>query len=72
MANYIDDLKDELLEHELNRMLTITEASELIGVSKTTLRRLSASGDLKSYRIGTGKHRRFRKRDILKYLEDNS
>ncbi len=71
-----DKLKNELtktlLEKELNRMLTVSEAAELLGVSKSTIRRLSSSGEIKTYRIGTGKHRRFRKGDLLEYLERNS
>ena len=64
-----DYLKDQLLEKELNRMLTVSEAAELLGVSNTSIRRFSNSGDIKSYRIGQGRHRRFRKRDLLEYLE---
>ncbi len=66
-----NSLKKEL-EKELDRMLTVTEASEIFGVSKSTIRRLNNIGEIKSYRIGTGKHRRFRKRDLLDYLEKNS
>ncbi len=67
-----EDLKDRLLEKELERMLSVAEASEVFGVSKSTIRRLNSLGEIKSYRIGTGKHRRFRKRDLLNYLEKNS
>ncbi len=67
-----EDLKERLLEKELERMLSVAEASEVFGVSKSTIRRLNSLGEIKSYRIGTGKHRRFRKRDLLNYLEKNS
>jgi excisionase family DNA binding protein len=70
--DYREDLKNSLLEKELDRMLTITEAADLLGVSCTSLRRYSNEGRIKSYRVGTGKHRRFRKRDVLDYLESNS
>lgn len=63
---------DILLERELNRMLTMQESAEILAVSKSTLRRLDNDGFIKSYRIGTGKHRRFRKKDLLEYLEKNS
>jgi excisionase family DNA binding protein len=65
-------LKEKLLDQEMSRMLTMDEASEIMGVSKSTLRRLDKTGCIKSYRIGTGKHRRFRKKDLLAYLEQNS
>jgi excisionase family DNA binding protein len=67
-----EDLKNSLLDKELNRMLTITEAAELLGVSCSSLRRYANEGKIKVYRVGSGKHRRFRKRDVLIYLEQNS
>ncbi len=70
--DYTELLKNELLEKELNRMLTITEAAELIGISCSSLRRYADEGRIKVYRIGTGRHRRFRKRDVLEFLEKNS
>jgi excisionase family DNA binding protein len=66
---YTEDLKNALLDRELNRMLTITEAAEILGVSCTSLRRYANEGKIRAYRVGTGKHRRFRKRDVLEYLE---
>jgi excisionase family DNA binding protein len=72
VSDYREELKNSLLEKELNRMLTITEAAELLGVSCASLRRYSNEGKIKAYRVGPGKHRRFRKRDVLEYLEKNS
>jgi excisionase family DNA binding protein len=73
MANgYREDLKNILLQRELDRMLSITEAADLLGVSCTSLRRYANEGKIRTYRIGSGKHRRFRKRDVLEYLEKNS
>ncbi|MCK5570553.1 MAG: helix-turn-helix domain-containing protein [Spirochaetes bacterium] len=71
-SNYTEGLKNVLLDRELNRMLTITEAAELVGVSSTSLRRYANEGKIRVYRVGSGKHRRFRKRDVLEYLETNS
>ncbi len=71
-SEYTEELKNALLEKELNRMLTITEAAELLGVSCTSLRRYANEGKIKAYRVGSGRHRRFRKRDVLIYLEQNS
>jgi len=73
MANdYREDLKNTLLERELDRMLSITEAADILGVSCTSLRRYANEGKIKTYRVGSGKHRRFRKRDVLAYLESSS
>jgi excisionase family DNA binding protein len=72
VSDFREDLKNVLLEKELDRMLTITEAAEILGVSCTSLRRYSNEGKIKTYRIGSGRHRRFRKRDVLEYLENNS
>jgi excisionase family DNA binding protein len=68
---YTEDLKNALLDRELNRMLTITEAAEILGVSCASLRRYANEGKIRAYRVGSGKHRRFRKRDVLEYLEKN-
>jgi len=66
------DMKDILLNRELDRMLTVTEAAELLGVSCASIRRYANEGKIKVYRVGSGRHRRFRKRDVLEYLERNS
>lgn len=66
------DSQEVQLQRELDRMLTMEDAASILAVSKSTLRRLDNAGFIRSYRIGTGKHRRFRKRDLLDYLEQNS
>jgi len=71
VGNYTEDLKNILLDNELNKMLTITEAAGLLGVSCTSLRRYANEGKIRVYRVGGGKHRRFRKKDVLEYLEKN-
>lgn len=68
-SDFKEIVKEELVEQELNRLITVAEAAELLGVSKTTIRRMSNTNLIPSYRIGTGRHRRFRKRDIVKLLE---
>ena len=65
------DAKTTALEREMNRMLSVSEASYILGVSASTLRRIANMGEVRSYRIGTGRHRRFRKGDLLGYLEQN-
>jgi|PlaIllAssembly_1097288.scaffolds.fasta_scaffold1531018_2 excisionase family DNA binding protein len=68
----LNKLKEQILEKELERLLTLDEAAQIMGVSKSTLRRLDNTSVIRSYRIGTGKHRRFKKKDLLDYLEKNS
>lgn len=65
----VEKIEDGAVERELEQWLTVTQAAEFLGVSKTTVRRLSNAGGLKSYRIGTGRHRRFKKKDVIETLE---
>ena len=53
-------------------MLKLNEAADFLGVSKATVRRLDNLGFIRSYRVGTGRHRRFRQEDLQAYLEQNS
>lgn len=46
------------------KLLTITEASELLKVSKTSLRRWSNEGRIQCYRVGARKERRFDLNDL--------
>ncbi|MBU1628115.1 helix-turn-helix domain-containing protein [bacterium] len=65
----VERIEDGVAERELEQWFTVSQAAEFLGVSKTTVRRLSNSGDLKNYRIGTGRHRRFKKKDVIETLE---
>ncbi|MBU0568498.1 helix-turn-helix domain-containing protein [bacterium] len=65
----VERIEDGVVERELEKWLTVSQAAEFLGISKTTVRRLSDTGDLKSYRIGTGRHRRFKKKDVIETLE---
>jgi excisionase family DNA binding protein len=65
-----ETIEHVLLDRDLERLLGLTDAAALLGVSKATLRKYSNEGRIKSYRIGTGKHRRFRKRDLLAFIEE--
>ena len=49
-------------------LLTLAEASAMLGVSKITLRRWTKSGDLQCVRIGQRQDRRFRRVDIEKFI----
>lgn len=55
------DPKDEII--------TLAEASAILGLHPNTLRKWDNSGYLKAIRFGTRKDRRYRKSDILRVLE---
>jgi excisionase family DNA binding protein len=50
-------------------VLTPREAAEFLGVHPNTLRRWNDLGLVEAYRIGVGRHRRFKRRDLLAYLD---
>ncbi len=54
--------------HEPDTLLTMREASRLLGVHANTLRRWGRTGLLKEYRIGIGRHRRFKHADLAVLL----
>ncbi|HNW93166.1 MAG TPA: helix-turn-helix domain-containing protein [bacterium] len=58
-------------EKELERMLTVSEAAELLGVSAATVRRMANDGGLPCYRVGRGRHRRFKKKEVLGFLHSS-
>ena len=51
---------------------TTREAAAYLGVSKVSLRRWTASGQLKCVRLGTRRDRRFRKSDLDAYIRKNT
>ncbi len=54
----------------LNKLISIGEASHLLGVSIDTLRRWDSAGRLQSVRSGPRGHRYYRQSDIEQYLQD--
>lgn len=52
-----------------NEIITLAEASAMLGLHPNTLRKWDNSGYLKAIRFGTRKDRRYRKSDIMKILE---
>jgi excisionase family DNA binding protein len=50
------------------KLMTISEAAELLKVSKASLRRWSNSGLLTSYRVGNRSERRFKLADLLAFV----
>lgn len=51
--------------------LRVSEASKLLGVHANTLRNWDTQNILKPVRIGPRKERRYRRTDIMKYLEEH-
>jgi excisionase family DNA binding protein len=54
---------------ETDTLITVGEAANLLHVHTNTVRNWSNLGVLKSFRIGPRGDRRFRKKDILTFLE---
>ena len=54
---------------EKDEIITLAEASEILGVHPNTLRKWDNKGFLKAIRYGTRKDRRYRKSDIIKLLK---
>lgn len=52
-------------------LLNIHEAATFLHVSESSVRRWSNSGKLKCYRVGEARLRRYTKRDIQAFLEQN-
>lgn len=55
-------------EQELPELLSLKEASEVLKCHPNTLRKWDAKGILVAVRFGERKDRRYRKEDILKFL----
>ena len=53
-------------------LLTMAEACRLLHVHGNTLRRWSAQGIVKAYRVGPGGHRRFKADDITGLLAEQA
>lgn len=53
---------------EVNRLLSISEAAEMLNVHANTLRNWDKSGELPAIHVGPRKQRRYRKADIDAYL----
>lgn len=59
-------------KNELPEYLTLKEVSDLLKVHENTLRNWDKNGTLKAIRIGGRKIRRYKKEDIIKFMETNS
>lgn len=54
---------------EKDKIITLAEASAILGLHPNTLRKWDNKGFLKAIRFGTRKDRRYRKSAIMKVLE---
>jgi len=55
-----------------NELLDIGQAAKLLNVSETSLRRWTNSGRLRCMRVGQRRERRFRREDLLSFLEGHA
>lgn len=58
-----------MAEPKKDEIITLAEASEILGLHPNTLRKWDNKGYLRAIRIGTRKDRRYRKSDVLKVLK---
>jgi excisionase family DNA binding protein len=57
------------MSEEISEYLTLMQVSKLLKVHPNTLRNWDKSGELKALRIGARKIRRYKKSDVLKFIE---
>jgi putative resolvase len=56
-------------KEELSEYLTLKQVSELLKIHPNTLRNWDKNGTLKPIRIGERKIRRYKKEDVIRFLE---
>ena len=61
-----------MIDKELPEYLTLAEVSKLLKIHPNTLRNWDRSGQLKAVRIGVRKIRRYKKDDILRFIEKSN
>lgn len=59
-------------EQQVPELVTLTEACELLKVHPNTLRKWDKNGTLPAIRIGAKRVRRYKKEDIIKFLQSKS
>jgi len=52
--------------------LTLAQASKFLQVSQPTLRNWDRNGTLKAFRLGTRKAMRYKKADLVKFIEKDN
>jgi excisionase family DNA binding protein len=63
---------DKKGEQEVPELLTLQEACDLLKVHPNTLRQWDKNGTLPAIRLGTKRVRRYRKEDIINFLQAHS
>lgn len=58
-----------MADEQISEYLTLKQVSELLKVHPNTLRNWDKNGTLKPIRIGERKIRRYKKEDIIKFVE---
>ena len=61
-----------MADDNLSEYLTLKRVSELLKVHPNTLRNWDKNGTLKPIRIGERKIRRYKKEDVIKFVEKNN
>ncbi|HOX30538.1 MAG TPA: helix-turn-helix domain-containing protein [Candidatus Paceibacterota bacterium] len=61
--------KEPSQNQKMPELLTLQEACDLLKVHPNTLRKWDAQGVLPAIRIGTKRVRRYRKDDLIKFLQ---
>ena len=56
---------------EENRLLTVSEAADVLSSAPDTVRKWTKEGLLKCYRIGPRRDRRYRMKDLNAFLENS-
>jgi excisionase family DNA binding protein len=51
-----------------DKLLTVTEAAEMLGVSPATIRRAIDKGELPGFRVPGSRHRRVLRTEIERYI----
>lgn len=56
-------------QNKISPMLTVNEVAEILHIHNNTVRRWADQGVIKAYRITRRGDRRFKKQDILNFIE---
>ena len=62
-------IKRDTKSSEMSQLLTLQQASDLLNVHPNTLRQWDKKGVLAAVRLGVRKDRRYRREDIIKFME---
>jgi len=71
---YIEEPRSKIVmsDYQASYMMTVKEVCQLLHIHSNTARRWSDQGILKAYRISPRGDRRFRRDDIIRFLDEFS